>query len=71
MQTKVKDHEHWTGIYKGSPKRICNLNFTLSNFILIVFYNFMRYDNLFIKELCRKDNTQLMWLHKRKIRFFF
>ncbi|XP_070526692.1 uncharacterized protein [Cardiocondyla obscurior] len=46
--TRVRDHCHLTGRYKGSAHSNCNLNFMDSNYIPIVFHNLSGYDAHFI-----------------------
>ena len=50
--TKVKDHCHLTGEYRGAAHQECNLKYKEPSFIPVVFHNLSGYDaHLFIKEL--------------------
>ena len=44
----VRDHCHITGKYRGSAHQDCNINFQLSDKILIIFHNLRNYDSHFI-----------------------
>ena len=48
--TKVRDHCHVTGKYRGSAHQDCNLNFKLTNKIPVVFHNLKGYDSHFIMQ---------------------
>ena len=49
---KVKDHCHYTGIYRGADHDICNLRYKIPKEIPVVFHNGSTYDYYFIiKEL--------------------
>ena len=47
---KVRDHCHVTGKYRGPAHVDCNLNFTLTNKIPVVFHNLKGYDSHFIMQ---------------------
>ena len=50
--SKVRDHCHYTGRYRGPAHMKCNLQYKIPSYIPIVFHNFSGYDvHLFIKEL--------------------
>ena len=52
--TKVRDHDHLTGKYRGAAHNICNINCKQrsSNFVPIFFHNFSGYDcHLIFQEL--------------------
>ena len=67
--TKVRDHCHLTGDYRGPAHYNCNINVKQkqSNFIPILFHNFSNYDcHLFFKTLIDKkpDNINLSVIPK-------
>ena len=54
---KVKDHYHYTRLYRGAAHNNCNLKYRIPDHIFIVFHNLSGYDaHLFIKELGRRFN---------------
>ena len=54
---KVRDHCHYTGLYRGAAYNYCNLKYLIPDYITNVFHNLSRYDaQLFIKELGRRFN---------------
>ena len=49
---KVRDHCHYTGIYRGPAHSLCNLRYKIPSYIPVVFHNLSGYDaHLFIREL--------------------
>ena len=49
---KVRDHCHYSGIYRGAAHSLCNLQYKIPSYILVVFHNLSGYDaHMFIKEL--------------------
>ena len=46
----VRDHCHVTGKYRGSAHEKCNLNYSLTNKIPVVFHNLKGYDSHFIMQ---------------------
>ena len=49
---KVRDHCHYTGLYRGPAHSLCNLRYKISSYMLVVFHNLSGYDaHLFIREL--------------------
>ena len=65
---KVRDHCHFTGIYRGAARSICNLKYKVPKDIPVVFHNASIYDNhLIIKQIsndfksyftCTRENTE-------------
>ena len=53
--TKIRDHCHYTGKYRGAAHNICNLRYKIPKEIPTVFHNGSTYDYHFIiKELAKK-----------------
>ena len=51
---KVRDHCHYTGVYRGAAHFGCNLRYKIHNYIPVVFHNFSGYDaHLFIRQLAK------------------
>ena len=51
---KVRDHCHYTGLYRGAAHSSCNLQYKIPNYIPVVFHNLTGYDtHLFIRELAK------------------
>ena len=49
---KVRDHCHYTGLYRGPAYSLCNLRYKIPSYIPVVFHNLSGYDShLFIREL--------------------
>ena len=49
---KVRDHCHYTGVYRGPAHSLCNLRYKIPSYIPVVFHNLSGYDaHLFIREL--------------------
>ena len=49
---KVRDHCHYTGLYRGPAHSFCNLMYQIPSYIPVVFRNLSGYDaHLFISEL--------------------
>ena len=51
---KVRDHCHYSGLYRGAAHSSCNLQYKIPNYIPVVFHNLAGYDaHLFIRELAK------------------
>ena len=49
---KVRDHCHYTGLYRGPAHSLCNLRYKIPSYIPVVFHNLSGYHaHLFIREL--------------------
>ena len=48
----VRDHCHYTGLYRGPARSLCNSRYRIPSYIPVVFHNLSGYDtHLFIREL--------------------
>ena len=60
---RVRDHCHYTGIYRDPAHSNCNLNYKESKEIPVVFHNGSVYDyDLIIKELAKEFDGQFYCL---------
>ena len=51
---KVKDHCHYSGIYRGAAHSLCNMQYKIPSYIPVIFHNLAGYDaHMFIKELAK------------------
>ena len=51
---KVRDHCHYSGLYRGAAHFSCNLQYKIPSYIPVVFHNLAGYDaHLFIRELAK------------------
>ena len=51
---KVKDHCHYSWLYRGAAHSSCNLKYKIPNYIPVIFHNLAGYDaHLFIRELAK------------------
>ena len=50
---KVRDHCHYSGLYRGAAHSLCNLRYRIPSYITVVFHNLSGYDDahLFVREL--------------------
>ena len=49
---KVRDHSHYTGLYRGPAHSLCNLRYKIPSYIPVMFHNLSGYNtHLFIREL--------------------
>ena len=52
MNLKVRDHCHYTGLYRGPAHSLCNLRYKIPSYIPVMSHNLSVYDaHLFIREL--------------------
>ena len=51
---RVRDHRHYTGLYRGAAHSSCNLKYKIPNYIPVIFHKLAGYDaHLFIRELAK------------------
>ena len=51
---KVRDHCHYSGIYRGVAHSLCNLRYKILSYIPVIFHNLAGYQaHMFIKELAK------------------
>ena len=51
---KVRDHCHYSGLYRGAAHSSCNLQYKIPSYIPVAFHNLAGYDaDLFIRELSK------------------
>ena len=63
---KVRDHCHYTGLYRSPAHSLCNLMYQIPSYIPVVFHNLSGYDvNLFIREL-GKHSSEMEVIAKNK-----
>ena len=56
---KVRDHDHYTGKYRGAPHRDCNLQIKKPNFVPVIFHNGSGYDFHLIVEALAKTGGKI------------
>ena len=57
---KVRDHDHYTGKYRGAAHLICNLRYSTQIDIPVFFHNGTNYDfNLIITELAKEFRSEM------------
>ena len=67
---KVKDHDHYTGIYRGAAHSICNLRYSTQRDIFVVIHNGTNYDfHLIIKELNEEFRTEIQCIPEDKEKY--
>ena len=65
----MRDHCHYSGIYRGAAHSLCNLQYKILSYIPVVFHNLSGYNaHLFIKELANysTDRTKMGVIAKNK-----
>ena len=51
---RVRDHCHYSGLYRGAAHSSCNLKYKIPKYMPVIFHNLTGYDaHLFIKELAK------------------
>ena len=56
---RVRDHNHYTGLYRGAAHNSCNMKYRKPNNISVFFHNLTGYDShLFIKKLGTPDKKE-------------
>ena len=55
---KVRDHDHFTGKFRGAAHNPCNLQFKKPKFTPVIFHNLSGYDaHLFVKNLGKSEGN--------------
>ena len=57
MNKKMRDHCHYTCLYRGATHNNCNLKYRIPDHIPIVFHNLSGYDTHLGCERCRTKKT--------------
>ena len=66
-ERKVRDHCHYTGLYRGAARNNCNLKYRIPDHIPIAFHNFSGYDaHLFIIDLRKRYSKKDIWVIAEK-----
>jgi hypothetical protein len=72
--SKVRDHDHRTGAFRGAAHSCCNINYFSNRYLPVVFHNLKGYDgHLFIKkayDLAKDSNISAIPNSKEKIMSF-
>ena len=69
---KVRDHCHFTGVYRGACDNSCNLKCRKPMILPVIFHNLQGYDaHLLIKQLARLSGNQLYSIDRGEIYFVF
>ena len=64
---KVRDHCHYTDLYRGHAHSLSNLMYQIPSYIPVVFHNLSRYGaHLFIKELGKRSSEMMEVIAKNK-----
>ena len=65
--SKVRDHCHLSGKFRGAAHNKCNLSFRVPKFIPVVFHNLSGYDgHLFIKKLNSNNGENIKCIPKNE-----
>ena len=66
-QRSLRDHCHYSGLYRGPAHRSCNLRYRIPSYIPVVFHNLSGYNaHLFIKELAKYSIKDMDVIAKTK-----
>ena len=69
---KVRDHDHYTGKYRGATHSICNLRYSAPKDIPVLFHNGTNYDfNLIITELAEELRSELQCIPVNTNRYIY
>ena len=69
---KVRDHDHYTGKYRGATHSICNLRYSAPKDIPVLFHNGTNYDfNLIITELAEEFRSELQCIPVTTNRYIY
>ena len=69
---KVRDHDHYTGKYRGATHSICNLRYSAPKDIPVLFHNGTNYDfNLIITELAEEFRSELQCIPVNTNRYIY
>lgn len=64
---RVRDHDHFTGLYRGPGHKMCNIKFKIPKFFPIFFHNGSRYDtHLFFTALNKFDENPITAIPQTK-----
>ena len=67
---KVKDHDHYTGKYRGAAHSICNLRYKTQEDISVVIHNGSNYDfHLIITELAKEFRSEIHCIPEDKEKY--
>lgn len=67
---KVRDHDYYTGIYRGPAHSICNLKYTTQRAIPVVTHNSSNYDfHLIAKELAEEFRSEIHCIPEDKEKY--
>ena len=60
---KVRDHDHYTGKFRGAAHSICNLRYSTQIDVPVIFHNGSNYDfNLLIEEFAKEYKSDINWI---------
>ena len=69
---KVRDHDHYTGIYRGAAHSICNLRYSTQADIPAVFHNGSNYNfNLIITGLAKEFRSEMRCIPVNTDKYMF